>query len=91
MRTTLAEDTPLEIDWLPMEQDPVAPKFTCKPFAVPFDMAVAETVCGPGKVTELGRASRTMVWLFVSTAGGDGTLCRCVGSIATGSKVVDIV
>jgi hypothetical protein len=43
--------------------------------------------------TELGKAGgpRTIVWLFVSTAGGDGALCPGVGSIGTGSRVVDIV
>ena len=52
LRATLAEETPPvpfdtgSTDWLPatMEQDPVALtalKFTCNPFATPFDSAVA--------------------------------------------------
>jgi len=60
LRLTLAEETPPEIDWLAMEQGPIALKLTANPFGTPFDSAVAVTVCGPGKVTELGRAPRTM-------------------------------
>jgi hypothetical protein len=43
--------------------------------------------------TELGKAGgpRTMVWSFVSTAGGEGALCLGDGSIGTGSRVVEIV
>jgi hypothetical protein len=46
LRATVAEETPLLSggDWLAMEQDPVALtalKLTCKPFAAPFDSAVA--------------------------------------------------
>ena len=62
-RVTLAEETPLLSggDWLPMEQGPVALKLTCCALAAPFVVsAVAVTVCGPGNVTELGRAPRTM-------------------------------
>ena len=90
----VAEETPEEgsIDWLPAVHDPVAPKFTCNPFAAPLDSAVAVTVRVDVEIeTELGREPSTMDWSFVSTAGSDGALCRCVGSIATGSRVVDIV
>jgi hypothetical protein len=81
------------IDWLPAVHDPVALKFTCCPFAALFDSAVAVTVSGEVEiVTELGKEPSTIVWLFVSTAGGDGALCRGVGSITgIGSRVVDIV
>jgi hypothetical protein len=91
MSTTLAEETPFAIDWLPMEQGPVVLKLTCNPFAAPFDMAVAVIGCGPGRATELGNEPRAIVWSFLSTAGGDGRLWRCVGSTVTGSSVVDIV
>jgi hypothetical protein len=97
LRVTVADETPPSAidstDWLPlaMEQGPVALKFTCKPFAVLFDMAVAVMGCGPGRTTELGKEPSTIVWLFVSTAGTEGGLWRCVGSIATGSRVVPIV
>ena len=37
---------PPEIDWLPIEQDPLATKFTSNPFAEPFVNAVALTVVG---------------------------------------------
>jgi hypothetical protein len=94
LSATAAEETPDDgsIDWLPTVQDPVALKFTCSPFAMLFDSAVAVTVSGELEiVTELGKEPSTMVWLFVSIAGGDGALCRCVGSIATGSRVVEMV
>ena len=93
LRTTVAEETPVEveIDWLPMAQDPVALKLTCNPFGIPADMAVAVTVgCGPLIVTELGKGPRVMVWSFVSTAGGDGALWRCV-PLGSGTRVVVIV
>ena len=91
LRVTLAEETPLAIDWLPMEQDPVAMKFTCNPFATPFVSAVAVTVTGELEIeTELGK-ERLIVWSFFITAGGDGGLWRCVGSIGTGKRVVVIV
>ena len=62
LRVTLAEVTPVVglVDWLAIEQGPVALMFTGNPLAMPFDSAVAITVCGPGNVTELGRAPRTM-------------------------------
>jgi hypothetical protein len=46
--------------------------------------------------TELGKVGKgggpkTIVWLFVSTAGGEGALCLGDGSIGTGSRVVEIV
>jgi hypothetical protein len=94
LSVTAAEEIPEagSIDWLPTVQDPVAPKFTCCPFAALFDSAVAVTVSGEGEiVTELGNEPSTIVWLFVRIAGGEGALCRCVGSIATGSSVVVIV
>jgi hypothetical protein len=94
LSATVAEEIPDagSIDWLPAVQEPAAPKLTCCPFAAPFDWAVAVTVSVEVEIeTELGKAPRTIVWLFVRIAGGDGALCRCVGSIATGSRVVDIV
>ena len=93
LSATVAEETPDELmDWLPTAQDPVELKFTCNPFATPFVSAVAVTVSDELEIrTELGKEPRTIVWAFVSTAGGDGALCRCVGSIATGSRVVDMV
>ena len=94
LRVSVAEETPeaVLIDWLPTVQDPVVLKLTCNPFAALFDSAVAVTVRVELEMeTELGKEPRTMVWLLVRTAGVDGPLCRCVGSIATGSKVVDIV
>ena len=83
LRFTVAEETLLVIDWLPMEHVPVALKFTCNPFGMPADMAVAVTVSGVVEsVTELGTGPREMLWFTVSTAGGDGALDRCppVGS-----------
>jgi hypothetical protein len=94
LSVTEAEETPdaALIDWLPTAQVPVALKFTCNPFAPPFVWAVAVTVIGEVEIeTELGKEPRTIVWLFVSTAGGEGALCRCVGSMVTGSSVVEIV
>jgi hypothetical protein len=62
LSVTLAEDTPPEIDWLPIEQDPLATKFTSNPFAEPFVRAVAETVAGELEIeTEPGK-ERLMVW-----------------------------
>lgn len=46
LSATVAEETPLAIDWLPIEQDPVALvalKFTCKLVGLPPDTAVAVT------------------------------------------------
>jgi hypothetical protein len=97
LRVTVADDTPPvpfetgDTDWLPMAQGPVALKFTCNPFGAPFDSAVAVTDTGPGREAELGKEPRTIVWLFVSTAGGEGALCPCEGSIVTGSSVVEMV
>jgi hypothetical protein len=67
LRVTLAEEAPLLSggDWLAMAQAPAALKFTCNPFAAPFDSAVALMSCGPGRGTELGKEPRTIVWLFV--------------------------
>ena len=74
LRITLAEETPLAIDWLPIEQDPVATKLTCNPFATPFVSAVALIVAGELEIeTEPGR-ERLIVWAFFITAGGDGAL-----------------
>ena len=95
LRVTVAEEAPPldtgATDWAPMEQEPVALKFTCKPFGALLDIAVAVTVCGPGRMTELGKGPKTIVWSTVNTAGGEGALERCVGSIATGARVVVIV
>jgi hypothetical protein len=105
LRAIVAEETPPvpfdtgSTDWLPatMEQAPVvltALKLTCWPFAAPFDSAVAETVRVEVEIeTELGNMGgpRTIVWLFVITAGGEGALCPGDGSIGTGSRVVAIV
>ena len=98
LSVTVAEDTPpvpVETgvtDWLPMAHGPVALKLTCNPLGLPFDSAVAVTVTGELEIrTELGKEPRTIVWLFVSTAGGEGGLCRCVGSMGTGRSVVEIV
>src|SRR5271166_483633 len=92
LRATLAEETLFAIDWLPMAQDPVALKFTCKPFGTPPDMAVAVTVgCGSVTLTELGKGPKVIVWSFLSTAGGDGGLWRGAGLLASGTTVVDIV
>jgi hypothetical protein len=94
LSATVAEEIPDDgsIDGLPAVQEPVVLKLTCNPFAAPFDWAVAVTVRVEVEMeTELGKEPSRMVWLFVSTAGGDGALCRSVGSIATGSRVVDIV
>ncbi len=58
LRITLAEETPLPFggDWMPIEQDPVATKFTCNPFATLFVSAVAVTVTGELEIeTEPGR------------------------------------
>jgi hypothetical protein len=60
-RATTAEETLFAIDWLPMEQDPVALKTTCNPVGTPPDMAVAVTVGGFASVTELGSGPRAMV------------------------------
>jgi hypothetical protein len=92
LSVTVAEEILLAIDWLAIMQGPVALKFTCNPFGTPPDKAVAVTVvCETEILTELGNGPRLMVWSFLSTAGGDGALWRCVGSIGTGSRVVDIV
>ena len=64
LRATEAEETPVAelIDWLPIVQDPVALKLTCKPLGLPLVSAVAVTVgCGPEMVTELGNGPRTIV------------------------------
>ena len=74
LRTTIAEEMLLAIDWLPMEQDPAALKLTCNPFGLPFDIAVAVKVGGLLIVTELGNGPSVMLWSFLSTAGGDGGL-----------------
>ena len=92
LSVTVADETLLVIDWLPMEQDDVALvalKLTCNPFPTPFDMAVAVTVSGVfDKMTELGNEPRLMVWSFLSTAGGDGRLWRGAGLLASGTTVV---
>ena len=72
LRATEADETPLEIDWLLIEQDPVATKFTCSPFGVPLVSAVAVILTGElGIETDPGK-EREIVWLLFITAGGDG-------------------
>jgi hypothetical protein len=62
LRVTLAEETPLAMDWLAMVQEPVATKFTSNPFAAPFVSAVALIVAGEFAIeTEPGK-ERLMVW-----------------------------
>ena len=72
LRFTLAEETPLAIDWLAMEQDPVATKFTCNPFAMPFVSAVALIVTGELEMeADPGKERQIVCSLFI-TAGGEG-------------------
>ena len=72
LRFTLAEEIPLAIDWVPMEQDPVATKFTCKPFAAPFVSAIAVIVTGELEIaTDPGKERLIVSALFI-TAGGEG-------------------
>ena len=85
LTATVAMDTPpLTIeatDWPLTEHGPVATKFTCNPFGLPFVSAVAVTVTGGGGVeyvTELCNGPRTMVWIFFTIAGTEGALDRCV-------------
>jgi hypothetical protein len=94
-RITLAEETPPLAKgatvWLAIEQDPVAAKFTCNPFAVPFVNAVAVIVTGELDIeTEPGNES-VIVWALFSTAGGEGWLWRTVSSIGTPRRVVVMV
>jgi hypothetical protein len=84
LRFTLAEETPLVIDWLATEQDPVPTKFTCNPFGLPFVSAVAVIVTGELEIeTDPGKERVIVCSLFI-TAGGEGWLWRTVGSIGTG-------
>jgi hypothetical protein len=91
LRATLAEETPPAIDWPPMAQGPVATKFTCNPFAVPFDSAVALTMAGELEIETGPGRERVIVWSFLSTAGGDGGLCRGAGLVVSGTRVVTMV
>src|SRR5208337_2250079 len=89
MRVMTAVETPLLRDGLPMEQFPVALKSTSNPLD---DVAVTLKGCGPGRATELGKEPRVIVWSFLSTAGTEGWLWRCVGSTTgIGTRVVPMV
>jgi hypothetical protein len=74
IRVSVADETLFAIDWLAIVQDPLAVKRTWSPLGAPFAMEVAVTVGGLVMITELGNGPRTMVWLFLSTAGVEGTL-----------------
>jgi hypothetical protein len=63
LSVTMVEEIPDDgsIDWLPTVHDPVEPKFTCKPFAMPPDSAVAVTARVELEIeTELGREPSTI-------------------------------
>jgi hypothetical protein len=97
--TVAVETPPVPFDtdptvWLVTEHGPVATKFTCSPFGLPFVSAIAVTITGGGAseyVTELCNEPRTIVWRFFTIAGTEGALERWVGSICTGLRVVEIV
>ena len=94
LRVTLAEETPLpSIDGVPTEHDPVALKAICKSVATPAVVwAVAVTVTGVAEIRyELCKVPRTIFWLSVRMAGGEGTLVRCVLVFWSGTSVVVIV
>src|ERR1017187_4156175 len=92
LRATVAEETPLAIKGLPTVQGPVVLKLTVNPLGLPFDMAVPGTVgCGPETRGETGKGPKVMVWLFLSTAGGDGGLWRDVEVPVSGARLVPIV
>jgi hypothetical protein len=97
LKVTVAEERPLvSIDELPAEQGPDVLKLTSCPFGELFDSAVAVTLttvacCELPSTTELGNGPSTIVWLTVSTAGGDGALERDVEPTVSGTSVVAIV
>ena len=72
LRFRLAEEIPLAIDWLAMEQYPVATKFTGNPFAAPFVSAIAVIVTGELAIeTDSGKERAIDCSLFI-TAGTEG-------------------
>jgi hypothetical protein len=72
LRFTLAEEIPLAIAWLAMEQSPVAAKFTCNPFATPFVSAVAVIVSGELDIAADPGKERAIDCSLFITAGTDG-------------------